>query len=57
MTRKTTCALDGANTVILIFKNIAETSPSVFLKDGETCIVNLLSETMTVISAVTSDMI
>jgi len=54
--RRLTPALAGASSVLPLFKNTDETSPSVLLKEGETCIVNLLSELTTARAPVMSDM-
>ena len=56
LARRLTPALAGANSVLLLFKNTDETSPSVLLKKGETCIVNLLSELTSATAPVMSDM-
>ena len=43
MARRPTPALASANSMVFLFRNAADTSPSIFLKGGEMCMVNLLS--------------
>ena len=47
LARRLTSARTSANSMLLLFNNTDETSLSVLLKEGEICIVNILSELTT----------